>query len=101
VINLEPRPLSNISEGVPQPVEVTTLPGRPDGLGLSVSPDERYLLFTKPDDSGTEPAARERFSLRASVTISGACVWRAPAVGLPASTLVSSREGCRRLSTGD
>ncbi len=35
-------------------VEVTRLDPVPGGLNLSVSPDERYVLLTKPDTSGTD-----------------------------------------------
>jgi dipeptidyl aminopeptidase/acylaminoacyl peptidase len=37
-----------------QTVDMATLPFQPDGLGLSVSPDERYVLITKPDPAGSD-----------------------------------------------
>lgn len=35
-------------------VEAVKLESPPGGLNLSVSPDERYALLTKPDFSGTD-----------------------------------------------
>ena len=40
--------------------ELTKLDYRP-GIGLSVSPDERYVLLTKPDQSGTDLMLVENF----------------------------------------
>jgi hypothetical protein len=37
-----------------QIVEAVKLDSVPGALNLSVSPDERYVLLTKPDTSGTD-----------------------------------------------
>jgi hypothetical protein len=36
-------------------------PDFPPGMGLSISPDERYLLLTKPDENGTDLLLVEGF----------------------------------------